>query len=399
MLRISFGPFRYRLFAALWLAGTISNIGSFIHLMAATWLMTELSSSPLSVALIQTANFLPFFLFTLPAGVIADKIDRVKLLLITQGVMFFAVAILSILVYSHLVQPWILLFITFILGIASGINLPTWQATLGELVPARYLASALTLNSLSYNIARTIGPAIGGIIINLHGVSAPFLFDTFSFLGVLAVLYYWMQQPRNYNLSQEKFHLSLINGLRFAFNHPLIRLTLIQTACFTIAGSGIWTLLALIARNNIGTNAEGYGILLGSLGLGAIISGIILLIYRSQWENHMIIKISVLTYGLATFFLSFIHNFHLAFIFCFIAGFVWLAISTTFNITVQLASPPALKARIFAVYLTINTGAFALGSYVLGHLAEYIGCPWTLFLAGTYILGTTPFFWKVRIAD
>jgi MFS family permease len=379
-------PFRYRLFIALLLASTISYVGNFVHLMAATWLMTDLTTSKFLVALIQTAGYLPFFLCTFPAGLLADFYNRRKLLLIIQAVMLATVVAMVILVYTHAINPGSLLLITFILNICAGLMSPAWQLAVTDMVPHELLSSAVTLNSLGYNVARAIGPALGGIILGTLGSTAPFIFDAFSYLGILIVLYCWSGKSITHQETPEFYPSSLFAGFHYVWHDPGLRWNCIQAVLFFLAGSSIWTLLALVAKHTLKTTAIGYGLVFGALGLGAIIGALVLLKFRERWQYHQIIRSSILAYAIACFGLVMVHHLVMACLFCLIAGFAWLAINTSFNIHIQRTAPPALKARVYAVYLMANSGMLALGSLIFGAIAEHTNTELSLLIAGIFLL-------------
>lgn len=264
-------PFRYSTFTVLWIATVVSNIGTWMQNAAAGWLMTGLNPDPLVVALVQVATSLPMFLFVLPAGALADIIDRRHLLLVVQIAAAVIIAVLSLLVWADMVTPFILLAFTFLAGINAALISPAWQAIVPELVPRQDLHAAVALNSVGFNIGRVVGPALAGLIIAGMGMAAPFWLNAISYLGVIAALIWWHSPgSRTGHLPAECFGVAIRIGLRHARHNPHLRATLIRAAGFCVFASAYWALLPLVARNQVVGGPELYGILLGAIGIGAV---------------------------------------------------------------------------------------------------------------------------------
>src|SRR5581483_10935245 len=269
-------PLRQPLFRAVWLAAVVSNVGTWMHDTSAAWLMTSLSPSPLMVALMQTAMSLPFFLLALPAGALADVVDRRRVLLGTQGWMLAAAAALGVLALSGRTTPWSLLGLTFALGLGAAMNAPAWQAITPELVPREDLAPAVALNGVAVNVARAVGPALGGLLVAAIGPGGVFLLNAASFVGVIAVLAAWRRPAPDGGLPAERVVGAILAGVRYVRHAAPVRTVLVRTAAFVLSASGIWALLPLVARRRLGLGAVGYGLLLGCLGAGAIVGAAVL---------------------------------------------------------------------------------------------------------------------------
>src|SRR5262249_9670301 len=217
------------------------------------------------------ATSLPVFLVGLPAGALADMVDRRRFLLVTQGWMLVAAAALGALTFAHLVTPWGLLVLTFALGLGAAMNAPAWQAIVPELVTRSELHAAIALNSIAFNIARVIGPALGGLVIASLGSGAVFLLNAVSFLGVMIVLHRWQRSPQTRAVPAENIVGAIRAGLRYVRHAPALRAVLVRSCVFILCASALWALLPLLARSELGLDATGYGVLLGSLGAGAIV--------------------------------------------------------------------------------------------------------------------------------
>ena len=269
-------PLRERLFLALWIAALASNVGTWMQNVGAAWLMTTLSPSPLVVSLIQAATSMPIFLLALPAGALADVIDRRRLLLFSQGWMLLAAAALGLLTLEGMATPLAVLALSFALGVGAALNAPAWQAIVPELVGRDELTAAIALNGINFNLARAVRPALGGLIVSLMGAGATFLLNAVSFLGVMAVLYQWRHEHHPGVLPAERVVGAMRTGLRYVRYAPPLRAVLVCTAAFVVSGSAMWALLPLLARHQLGMDASGYGGMLACFGVGGAVGGTLL---------------------------------------------------------------------------------------------------------------------------
>ena len=269
-------PLRQPVFRALWIATVASNIGTWMHDVGAGWLMTSLAPSPLMVALVQVATNLPVFLLALPAGALADVVDRRRLLLVTQSWMLAAAVALGSLTIAGVTTPWVLLSLTFVLALGAAINAPAWQTITPELVSRQELPAAITLSGVGINAARAVGPARAGLIIAATNPGVVFLLNGVSFLGIIVVLYHWRRPPQESVLPAERFIGAMRAGMRYVRHAPALQAVLIRAGAFILFGSVLWALLPGLARFELAQGPSGYGILLGSLGLGAVAGAAIL---------------------------------------------------------------------------------------------------------------------------
>ena len=363
-------PLSFPVFRALWIATIISNVGTWMHDVGAGWLMTALSPSPLLVALVQAATTLPMFILALPAGAMADIVDRRKMMLAAQCLGLAAAAVLAFLTLQGMTTPWVLLAATFVLGVAAALSAPVFQAIVPELVDKAALPEAVALNSLGVNIARAIGPALGGIIVAIAGIPAVFALNAVSVLAVLIVLATWKRTETVHSLPPEHFFGALRAGYRYARHSPAMRIVLIRTLGFFLFSSALWAMLPLVGRRELGLDAAGYGALLGCMGVGAVVGALLLKKLRKKASSNAISIWATCLFAAATLSLALAPNVWLAGAVMFGAGLAWIGMLTSLNVAAQMASPGWVKARALAVYLLVFQGAMTGGSIAWGTLAS-----------------------------
>jgi MFS family permease len=398
-----FAPLRISLFRDRWIASTISSIGTWMQDTAGTWLMTSLTASPLLIALMQTAASLPVLLLGLLAGATADIFDRRKLLIFWQAWMLASVAILAILTFLGHISPWALLAFTFLLNIGSAMNNPAWQAIVPELVPRELIPDTVSLNAASNNLARAVGPALGGLMVaafqRVHtGAGSVFFLNALSFAGVIWVLGNWRRIPLFKSaLPSERIAASIQSGLRYVRYAPDLQSSLIRAFTYTFFISAIWSLLAVVARQDLHQGALGYGILNGSLGLGAVIAAITLPRIRRLITADRIIAISTF-YNVGTLLvLAFLHSPTIIIFTLILSGFAWTSTMSTLNVSVQLSVPAWVQARALGSYLMTFQGGMALGSILWGFVAEHTSTTKSLAAAACGLLVTFPIVRRFHI--
>ncbi|HEV7258102.1 MAG TPA: MFS transporter [Bosea sp. (in: a-proteobacteria)] len=374
-------PLSNPVFRALWIATVVSNIGTWMHDVGAGWLMTTLSPDPLMVALVQAATTLPMFLLALPGGALADIVDRRKLLIGAQLCGLAATAALAATTFAGLTGPLTLLSLTVAIAAGAALSAPAFQAIVPELVPAAAVPQAVALNSLGVNIARAIGPALGGLIIALSGPAAVFALNAVSFLGILLVLARWQRQPRASRLPAEHFFGALRAGARYASQASALQIVLIRSAGFFLFASALWALLPLIARRELGLGPAGYGGLLTLMGLGAVAGAMLLPRLRDRLSANRMTIVASLLFALSTGGLALAPDFATAGAVLALAGLAWIAMMSALNGAAQASSPAWVKARALAIYLVVFQGAMTLGATLWGTLAARLGIPVTLGMA------------------
>jgi len=364
-------PLREPLFRSLWVAALISYTGTWMRNVGAGWLMTQLTTSPLMVSLVQAASTLPVFLVILPAGALADMVDRRRFLLITQTWMAVAAALLGIFTLLEHINPWTLLLFTFVLGLGAVMNDPAWQAITPEIISAERHAPAVALNSVGFNVARAVGPAIGGLVIAAAGAGVDFLINAVSFLGVIFFLYRW-KRPHFETVETGRVRDAMVAGLRYARGAPLVRCVLIRTAAFSIGASSLLALLPIVARPH---GATGYGLLLGYFGLGALAGGAVLPRLRTRLSVDGVVAFAIVAFAAMIFATGRVQNFAWLSLILFISGTAWIGILACLNVAAQTMSPPYLRARALSVYILVLQGGMAAGSALWGAVASRLGVP------------------------
>lgn len=377
-------PLREPLFRSLWMAAVISYTGTWMQNVGAGWLMTKLTMSPLMVSLVQAATTLPVFFVILPAGALADMVDRRRLLLVTQAWMVVAAGLLGIFTLLGAVGPWTLLLFTFLLGIGAVMNDPAWQAITPEVVCAENHAPAVALNSVGFNVARAVGPALGGLVIVATSSGIAFLMNAVSFFGVIFFLYRW-KRPSFERAATERMVESLHAGFRYVRSSPLVHCVLIRTAAFSVGASAMLALLPLIARRSH-PEATGYGLLLGSFGLGALAGATVLPRLRARLSVDGVVAGAIVVFALMTAAAGQAQSFSSLLVVLFASGAAWIAILACLNVAAQTMSPPWMRARALSMYLLVLQGGMALGSAFWGALATKLGVPTAMLLSGAALM-------------
>jgi len=376
----------HRVFFWLWIAALVSNVGTWMQNVGAAWLMTSLSPSPLLVALIQTASSLPILLLALPAGALADIVDRRRLLIISQALMLAAAGALSWLTILHLTTPILLLVLTFALGLGSALNAPAWQAMIPELVPHDDLTAAIALGGINYNAARAIGPALGGMVVAWAGAGATFALNAVSFLAVIAVLYQWERAPRASLLPTERMLGAMRAGLRYVRYAPALRATLVRTGAFTLGGSAVWAVLPLVARFELGLQASGYGLLLACFGTGAIVGGAFLPRLAQIISRNALSGVTSAVFAIAMLALSRTTGIVTACVVMAVGGAAWTMTMSLLNVAAQLSVPGWVQGRALSCYQIVMQGAMAGGSALWGFTASAMGVRASLLLSAIAIV-------------
>jgi len=391
-------PLRNRVFAVVWTATVISNIGSWLQSAAAGWLMTDLSPNPRIVALVQVASYLPMFLFVLPAGALADVLDRRRLLLFMEVAGTVLTAIFALLVGLHRVSPATLLGFILLSGVAEALATPAWQAIVPQLVPRQDLAPAVALNGVGINISRAIGPALAGLIIVGLGLAAPFWLNALSNLAVIAALVWWRAPPRTGSkLPPERLGRALRVGLRYARHSPYLRATIIRAAGFFLFASAYWALLPLVARIQLGGGAPLYGILLGAIGLGAIGGAVVLPSLKTALGPNRLVALGTVGTGGALFLYGLARVPAVALGASLLAGASWILVLATLNVSAQASLPAWVRGRGLAVFATVLFGSLTLGSALWGQVASTLGLSTAHYIAAAGCLAAIPVLWGAKL--
>ena len=382
-------PLKQEFFRTLWIANVASLIGTWMHEVGAAWLMTTLAPSPFMVAMVQTASTLPFFLLALPAGAFADIIDRRRLLIATQCWMLAISFILGIMTIAGITTPSVLLMLTFFLALGAAVNNPAWQSIIPELVVRDDLTSAIALGSVGFNIARAIGPVLGGFVVAAFGPGVTFILNAVSFLGVLIVLMRWHRKHHERTLPEERLIGAMRAGIRYVRNAPQVKAVLIHSIPFSFFGSSLWAFLPIISRQYLGLSAVGYGGFLGFFGGGAILGASLLPLLRQRVSLNLIIGLSANLYALVMIVLAYIHSYALLALAMIAGGIAWLMILSILLSSIQAVIPSWVRGRVMSVHMLVFFGFMAAGSTLSGTIAVWAGIPVTLTIAAFFLIAGT----------
>lgn len=391
-------PFRHATFTVVWSATVVSNVGTWMYNAASGWLMTSLAPDPLIVSLVQVATSLPMFLLAIPAGALADLVDKRRLLIAVEIATTAVSALFAAFIWLGLVTPSNLLLFTFVIGVGGVLSAPAWQAIVPLLVPRRVLAPAVTANSVGFNISRAVGPALGGAIIGSFGIAAPFWLNAASNLGVVGALLWWRPPERKANrLPAERFWSAVVSGLRYSGHNPHLTATMIRAVGFFVFAMAYWALLPLVARDRVGGGPEIYGVLLGAIGAGAVAGAFLLPWLKAKLGPDRLVAGGTFGTALALVLFGLAQDEIAGIAASLIAGFSWIAVLASLNVSAQVALSEWVRARGLAVYMTVIFGAMTFGSVIWGKLAGLIGLPFTHFVAALGALAVVPLTWRWKL--
>ena len=380
-------PLRQAVFRSIWTAAVISNIGTWMQSVGTAWLMTSLTPSPLLVALMQTATSLPVFLLGIPAGVLADLVDRRKLLLLIETYLLLMALVTGLLTLGGYMSAWSLLMLAFLMGLGSALDAPAWQAIIPDLVERQDLPAAVSLNATGFNVARALGPAIGGLVVAAAGPAAVFLLNSVSFLFVLVAVYRWRRTPAERETPPEDMLGAAVAGMRYVRHAPALQAVFVRIGTFAIGASALWALLPSVTRYELGLDATGYGLLLGSLGLGAVGSALFLPRLRERVPVDRLTGAATLLFAGAVLALAYIHFVPLLVVCLLMGGMAWLTMMSSLSTAATTACPAWVRARALSIYLLVFFATLAGGSFGWGVLAEQFGNQTALSIAAVVLIG------------
>lgn len=378
-------PLRQPEFRDLWIANFVSNLGTIMHGAAAAWMMTSLTTSPLLIGLVQTAASAPAFLLGVAGGTLTDLVDRRRLLTVAQLWMMTTAALMAAAAWSGHLRPWSLLVLLLLLGLGSAIHLPGWQTLLQDLVSRDRMAAAVSLNSISFNLARALGPALGGFLVGAVGAACVFGLNALSFLvvlGALARIPPSMIRDAGGRATPRAMLRSLSEGLRFLRDSPMIPGVLIRTSWFMVTGSGIWALLPLVAKVRLATDATGYGLLLSAFGAGSVAGAVVIPALRRRFPLDPMVGLCLLLFSGCVVVTGVSKSLPLAAVAMLFAGLFWIMVAVNHNVAVQANSPDWVRGRTISFYLITFQGSLALGSWLSGWVASRAGVGTAVVLCG-----------------
>ncbi len=394
----SWSAFRYPTFRVIWIATVISNVGGWMSSAAAGWLMTTLNPNPLAVSLVQVVSNLPLFVLALPAGALTDAVDQRRLLIAGELAIMATAAVFAILVSTHLITPISLLIMTGLTSAAAAVTFPAWQTVVPQLVPKAELPAAVALNSVGVNISRAVGPALSGFLVSTFGFGPPFWFDAVSNAGVLGALFRWRRPARlGSTLPGERFSRAIRVGLRHARYNPHLSATLVRTAGFFVSASAYWGLLPIATRRQAAGGATLYGILLGTIGAGAVAGALILPRLKERLGADRLMTVCAAGTAFATALFGVAHNAGTFVLASALAGVCWIGAVSSLNLSAQVALPEWVRGRGLAVFVTVMFGALSLGGVLWGKVAVLVGTSRALLIAAAAAALTIPLTQRWRL--
>ena len=378
-------PFAHALFRAIWIASLVSNVGTWMQNVAGVWLVTTLTTSALLVALMQTATSLPAFLLSMPAGAIGDLIDRRRLLLFTQAFMAVVALALGAFTLTGAASAIDVLGFTFLLGMGAALNGPIWQTVTTELVPRSALPAAITLNGVSNNIARAIGPALGGLIIAYYSPGWVFVLNGLSFVGTWVVVFGWQREAQTDGGPAENFSGALRAGLRYVQYSPPLVAVLVRTFAFGSGASAMWALLSVVVARRLHLQSGSYAVMLSWLGAGAVTGALLIGRIGHRFNLNRRVLAGSLVFVGTNLALALVPGEYWLFPVMFLSGTAWLITMTSFSTSVQLHVPRWVQARVISIYMLVFQAGMSLGSIVWGELADRTSLLVALLAAATWL--------------
>ena len=381
-------PLRHRAFRSAWFAALATYLVVWMQSVGGSWYMTSLTPSPFWVALMQTAVSLPGFFWSLPAGVLADLVDRRRLLLVTQVLMLVVSGLMALLASGLWMGEVGLLMLTFLLGTGLALNAPAWQSALAESVPREDVAQAVTLIGIAFNIARSIGPAIAGLVVVVGGTSAVFAVNTVVLVYVTMVVWRWRMPQRANALPPERMLGGMRAGLRFSVHSAPVKAFLVRTLLFSACGSALWALLPAVAQQRMGASAAGFGTLIACLGLGAIVVGVLMPVIRARYTIERVLSVASVVFALTLIAVATVRSAWMVYPVLMAGGAAWTATMSKIHAGLVTTVPGWVSSRMIALYILVTQAGMAFGALLWGAFAAWAGLQAALLLAAAALLAT-----------
>ncbi|WP_109123710.1 MFS transporter [Dyella sp. C11] len=366
-------PLRIGVFRRIWVANLFGNLGTWAQSVAGAWVITAAHAGPIMVAMVQVASAAPLVVLSIATGVLADNYDKRKIMLVGQLVEMAGAIFLTALAFLGRLDPSLLILAVLWISLGSAITVPAWQSAVGEQVPHGMVSSAVLLNGVNYNVARAVGPAIGGLMLSVLAPSWVFMVNTISYVGLIAALWYWRRDVPVHSLPPESIREGVVAAMRFTWNSTVTRLAMLRSFMFGFTASVIWALLPLVARGRPDGTAALYGYMLGMLGIGAIFGSLLVPMLRRLLGSSRLISVAALVLAGMMLLLAYAGSLAVIMPALGVSGACWIAALTEYNANVQLLVPAWVKGRALALYQTALYAGLAIGSFLWGHLAETMG--------------------------
>lgn len=379
----SLAPFRYPAFRAIWMANLASNLGSMIQSVGAAWLMTELTRSHVLVALVSASTTMPILLLGVFAGAIADNFDRRRVMLAAQSGMLVVSGVLAALGYAGQLGPYSLIALTLMVGMGTALNGPAWQASVRMQVGRQDLPQAISLNAISFNLARSVGPALGGMLISIWSVSLAFAINSLSYLGMIVVLSRW--RPEAPAPERRPILASIRAGIGFCASSRPIRKVLLRGFMIGTGAAGFQALMPSVVRDMLHGTELQFGLMLGSFGVGSILTALGVSKARRRFGSETVVTTATLVFITALMLLSTVTALPTAMVAALLGGCGWVGAMTSLNVAMQLRSPEAILGRCLSIYQAVTFGGAAAGSWLWGTVADHVGLPSTMRMAAGWL--------------
>ncbi|MET0930442.1 MAG: MFS transporter [Aeromicrobium sp.] len=381
----AWAPLHNRVYRVLFIAQLVSNIGLWMQTVGAQWFLVEHHSSATLIALVQTASLLPSLFLALPAGGLADLLDRRRLLIVVSTYTVIAAATTTILALTDVLTPTMLLGMTFLLGCGSALSAPAWQAIQPELVTKEQIPAASALGSVTVNGARAVGPAVGGLVVAAAGPAAVFALNTLTFLAIIGALAWWRRPVADPGIDRERLGRSIVTGVHYVRSAPIVRRIMLRSVLFAFPASALWALLPLASSQHLHYGATGYGAVLGLLGVGAVGGVALYPRLRRRLSANATLAVSAVAYAIGVVAVAVLPVWAVLPLLL-VSGAAWIGTLTTLNASIQLSLAHWVRARGMSVYLLVFMGSQAVGSFVWGLVASHLGLTEALVISAALLV-------------
>ncbi|RWQ26429.1 MFS transporter [Mesorhizobium sp.] len=366
----TFAPLKNPTFRSIWLATQVSSLGWLMQTVAISWLMATISTSDLMVALVQTSSYLPAFILSVFAGALADNFSRRRVMFAGRCIMAISSAMLTASVALGFADPWMILGFSFLIACGGALNDPAWQASVGDMVERRDVPAAVTLLSVGFNTVRTMGPALGGIVVASFGLLTAFAVTTLSYLVPLATIWRCKWKVRSSPLPRETMRTAIYDGLRFTAMSSEIKTAIARGTLFGLASIAILALLPLVVRDQLGGGPLAYGTLMAGFGTGAVFAGVSNSMFRRRLSQERLTTLACVACAACSLSLALTSSIAVAATALALGGAGWVTAWSGLGVSVQLASPRWVVGRTISIYYALIDGGIAAGSWVWGTVAE-----------------------------